>query len=242
MTTADIHALTGAYALDAVSGVERMEFERHLAECESCAQEVHELRETATRLGLAAAASPPPALKGRVLDQIRTVRQLPPETTVTPLRRRSFGQRFTAVAAGVAFLAAAGLGVVVVRQGQQLDDAQAQAAQMEAILRADDAQLLHLDNPDGGQVNVAVSQSQDQMLLLSRDLANPPDGRTYQLWTIEGEEDPRPMGFLEPNDGVVALAVSGFSGATVVAVTVEPDGGSDQPTANPVMAGELPQA
>lgn len=49
---ADVHALTGAYVLDAVSDVEHAEFERHLTRCETCAQEVAELRETATRLAL----------------------------------------------------------------------------------------------------------------------------------------------------------------------------------------------
>jgi anti-sigma-K factor RskA len=238
MTTADIHALTGAYALDAVSGVERLEFERHLAECESCAQEVHELRETATRLALAAAAPPPPALKSRVMDQIRTVRQLPPETTVTPLRRRSLALKLTSVAAAVFFAAAVGLGVVVYQQGQQLED-RVNAAQLEQILRADDAELLKLDNPGGGTVNVAVSRSEDRMLMLSEDLANPPDGRTYQVWTI-ADGTPRSMGFLEPTDGDTALAVSDFTGASVVAVTVEPDGGSPEPTTEPVMAEGLP--
>ncbi|MFL6126489.1 RskA family anti-sigma factor, partial [Actinophytocola sp.] len=112
MTSPDIHALTGAYALDAVAGVERADFERHLAECESCAQEVHELQETAARLALAATEIPPPHLKNQVMAQIRTVRQLPPDTTVVPLRRRSPAQRLTAVAAAVFLVAAAALGVV----------------------------------------------------------------------------------------------------------------------------------
>lgn len=241
MTSADIHALTGAYALDAVSGAERMDFERHLAECASCAQEVRELRETASRLALAATATPPPMLKNRVMDQIRTVRQLPPETTVVPLRRRSFTQRLTTVAAAVFFVAAAGLGVVVVQQNNQLGDARAQAALMERILSADDAALLKLDNPDGGTVNVAVSESQDRMLLLSDNLAAPPSGKTYQVWAIVGET-PRSMGFLEPSNGDASLEVSDFGGANTVAVTVEPSGGSQEPTLPPVMAAALPAA
>jgi anti-sigma-K factor RskA len=241
MTTADIHALTGAYALDAVSGVERLEFERHLAECESCAQEVHELRETATRLALAAAAPPPPALKSRVLDQIRTVRQLPPESTVTPLRRRSLALKLTTVAAAVFFVAAAGLGVLVYQQGQQLDDAQAQAAQMARILSADDAQLLSLENRGGGgdsTMKAAVSRSQDRMLMVSDNLASPPEGKTYQLWTLV-DESPRSMGLLEPSDGAIAMEVSGLGDAEAVAISVEPDGGSRTPT-DVVMVGALP--
>ncbi|EOD68417.1 zf-HC2 domain-containing protein, partial [Amycolatopsis vancoresmycina] len=60
--TAELHTLTGAYALDAVSDVERAEFERHLGACAACRQEVAELRATGARLGVAASADPPPSL------------------------------------------------------------------------------------------------------------------------------------------------------------------------------------
>ena len=36
----DIHALSGAYAVDALDDVERARFERHLANCEACRAEV----------------------------------------------------------------------------------------------------------------------------------------------------------------------------------------------------------
>jgi anti-sigma-K factor RskA len=244
MTSPDIHALTGAYALDAVSGVERVDFERHLAECESCAQEVRELRDTAAQLALAAAEPAPPALKNRVFNEIQTVRQLPPETTVVPLRRRSFTQRLTAVAAAVFFVAAAGLGVVVVRQNSQLDDANAQAAQLEQILSSPDAKLVTLEptenTPEGsGTMKVAFSASLDKMLLLSNDLASAPAGRTYQLWGIEGD-NPKSMGFVTPENGEVDLAVSGIGNADAVAISVEPSSGSKQPTRDAiVMTGAL---
>ena len=245
MTSADIHALTGAYALDAVSGVERLDFERHLAECEACAQEVLELQDTAARLALAATATPPPELRGRVLDQIRNVRQLPPETTVVPLHRRSFGQRLTTVAAAVFFVAAAGLGVVVVQQNSKLDDSNAQLAQMKDILSAPDAELVTLqDTPDeggNGTMNVAVSRSQDRMLFVSGDLASPQEGKTYQLWALVGET-PRSLGLLDdPTNGDVTQELSDFGDADQVAISVEPDGGSEQPT-DVVMIGELPTA
>ncbi|WP_239406275.1 zf-HC2 domain-containing protein, partial [Frankia sp. Cj3] len=40
----DIHALTGAYVLDAVDGDERAMVDEHLASCDVCAREVTELR------------------------------------------------------------------------------------------------------------------------------------------------------------------------------------------------------
>ena len=43
----DVHALSGAYAVDALDDIERAAFERHLAACAECRAEVASLRETA---------------------------------------------------------------------------------------------------------------------------------------------------------------------------------------------------
>lgn len=66
----DPHALAGAYALDALAAAGRARFERHLASCPTCPREVRGFTETAAVLGLAVAATPPPALKGRVLADV----------------------------------------------------------------------------------------------------------------------------------------------------------------------------
>jgi anti-sigma-K factor RskA len=65
-----LHALSGAYALDAVEPAERARFERHLRGCAACQAEVRGFAETAAALGRAAAATPPPSLKGRVLADV----------------------------------------------------------------------------------------------------------------------------------------------------------------------------
>ncbi|MBL0804656.1 zf-HC2 domain-containing protein, partial [Streptomyces albidoflavus] len=80
MTTAELHTLTGAYALHALPEEERAAFDRHLADCPACTTEVAELTATAARLGLAEAAVPPPAMKDQVLRRIGEVRQEPPRT------------------------------------------------------------------------------------------------------------------------------------------------------------------
>src|ERR1035438_7345783 len=62
----DMHVLTGSYVLDALSEVERADFERHLQRCPSCGAEVRGLRETAARLAMAKTARPPAQLEQRV--------------------------------------------------------------------------------------------------------------------------------------------------------------------------------
>ncbi|MFC4856491.1 anti-sigma factor [Actinophytocola glycyrrhizae] len=242
MTTADIHALTGAYALDAVSGAEREAFEQHLSECDSCAQEVRELRETATRLGLAAASDPPAELRARVLGQVRTVRQEPPRTTVTPLRRRDRGGlalRLTSVAAAVLFAAAVALGVIVVRQNDELDQTRARAAEMSEILRAGDARVVTVDKGEDGRMTVAMSRSANRMLLLTDGLPDPPAGKDFQVWTGHGGTMVS-AGVLDPSDGEALLEISDFGDADAIGVTLEPEGGSEEPTLPPVMEVPLP--
>lgn len=74
----DLHALAGAYALDALDGRELARFERHLRRCAACTDEVRAFAATAAALAFAVAAPPPPSLKGRVLaaiDALGTARE-----------------------------------------------------------------------------------------------------------------------------------------------------------------------
>jgi Anti-sigma-K factor rskA/Putative zinc-finger len=64
------HALAGPYALDALDAAERARFERHLRRCATCPADVRGFAAVAASLGLAAATTPPPALKGRVLADV----------------------------------------------------------------------------------------------------------------------------------------------------------------------------
>lgn len=76
--SADPHLLTGAYAADALSGTERLAFERHLHACPPCAEEARALRGVAARLGAAVASPAPAALWARVRAEVATTDQVPP--------------------------------------------------------------------------------------------------------------------------------------------------------------------
>ena len=82
----DLHVLTGSYVLDATSDTEREEFERHLQHCPACEAEVRGLRETAARLALACAVTPPARMEQRVLAATYRTRQLPPLSADRPRR------------------------------------------------------------------------------------------------------------------------------------------------------------
>lgn len=229
---ADVHALTGAYVLDAVSADERMVFERHLGDCDACRQEVTELQETASRLGAAAAMAPPPRLKSNVMTQIRNVRQLPPEAPVIPLRRpaSTWALRLTSAAAAVLLVVSGVLGVLLV-QSKSSTEVDTQTAAIASIVKAGDARVLNQGDASTGRITALMSVSADRMLLMSDDLANPPSGKTYQAWTIGAEI--KSAGLIEPVDGKASLEVEGIDVADAVGITIEPAGGSKQPSAPP---------
>jgi hypothetical protein len=93
----DLHILTGGYALDALTGPEREDFERHLPHCPSCEAEVRGLRETAARLAMAKTVKPPPRMQAHVLAATYQTRQLPPQAgdwPVLPHRRARISRLF----------------------------------------------------------------------------------------------------------------------------------------------------
>jgi Anti-sigma-K factor rskA len=132
----DLHALAGAYALDAIdSDSELTRFTRHLAHCQSCAAEVRGFREVATVMAFAASSEAPPAMRGQVLAAVARTRQLPPEirTHARPRGSRS-STRGTApwlpwmsgLAAAAAIAVAVFFGFTNSHTQQQLSAARAQ--------------------------------------------------------------------------------------------------------------------
>jgi len=237
--TSDIHALVGAYALDAVDDLERAAFDRHVAECASCRAELDELRETAARLADPAWSVPPPRLRTAVMAAIGRTRQLPPPApppaapAETPVGRR----RRRLVAAAAAVLLAAGTGVAVYGvQEQRVDEQRRQAAaaaQQEArvrsILAAPDLVVRTAPVIGGGKVTVASSQLRDAGVVLMGADAAPAGGEVYQLWTVRGRRATS-AGVLAVGQTTAVQVVDGLPGSDAVGVTAEPPGGSTAPT------------
>ncbi|MFB7091447.1 anti-sigma factor domain-containing protein [Streptomyces sp. NPDC056296] len=250
MRTEDLHSLTGAYALHALPDDERAAFERHLTDCGSCEQESMEFAAAAARLGLAATVSPGPVLKDRVLHRITTVRQVPPRGggTVERTRRvvpRARGLARWALAACVA--AAAGLGGTAAWQYERAQDAGDRAAQAQqraeelaGVLAAPDAASRTVRLADGASGTLVVSDRQDRAVFLASGMAEPPAGKVYQLW-FDDHGTMRSAGLMEPGRGSQAVLMEGdVDDAAGVGITVEPAGGSEQPTTTPIALMSMP--
>jgi anti-sigma-K factor RskA len=110
----DAHDLTAAYALDALDPDEAEAYERHLAQCEECREELAELNGTAASLAFGAVAPAPPArLRESILAAAAAER-----TNVVPLLRRRWVSRGLAIAAAAAACIAVGLGVSLSQSGK----------------------------------------------------------------------------------------------------------------------------
>jgi anti-sigma-K factor RskA len=236
--TPDVHMLTGAYAIDALDAFERRQFERHLAECPDCAREVGELRATAARLGAAVTEQPPDRLRRNVLRQIADTRQESPDAGRSATRRpRRLALRLTAAAAVVALAVAVAFGVIALNTQRELDATRAQNT-AAAILAAPDARSAAAGGAAGGTAIVTASRELNRAVLMVSGLPGLPPDRSYEAWLM-GQGNPRSVGLIS-NGPARLLVFGGLRGEAKFGVTVEPAGGSPQPTTTPVMLFDLP--
>ncbi|MFI1168795.1 anti-sigma factor domain-containing protein [Streptomyces sp. NPDC020801] len=238
MTTTDPHGLTGAYALHALPGDERAAFERHLADCDSCVRETAEFAATAARLALASSVPARPALREQVLHRITTVRQVPPGAAhLERVRHRVPGGRGPArwaLAACVA--AAAAFGGTAIWQHERAQDAQDRAVRAErqveelaGVLAAPDAKSRSA-RVAGGAGTLVVSAVRDRAVFVASRMPEPPRGKVYQLW-FDDAGRMRSAGLMNPGRTSQAVLMRGaVDGASGIGITVEPAGGSRQPT------------
>ncbi|WDZ85049.1 anti-sigma factor [Micromonospora cathayae] len=237
----DIHALAGAYVLDAVDDVERVAFGRHLAACETCAAEVAELREAAARLADPTWSVPPPRLRAEVLAAIRRTPQERPGRGVRSGRPGVGRWRRRAALAVAAGVLAAGAGAVTwTVQEQRVRDERASVTALEAereriraVLTAPDAVVRSQVTPGGGRVSVVVSAGRDEGVVTLGGLARPGTDRAYQLWLI-ADGAATSAGVLPAGSDAATVLVTGVRGKGAFGVTEEPAGGSRQPTATPL--------
>ncbi len=194
----DLHLLTGVYAVDALTGDELDEFEKHLEQCPTCAEEVRGLRETAARLGLATAIAPPPSMREQVLDATNRVRQLPPSgvrliTADGPRRRRRLSRRLPRPIAVTAMAAAiVALAVLQVGTRHQLQQAQSTNQTIASVLSASDARIQLGSSTVGGTVTAVISKHDREAVITASGMPTPSDARVYQLWVMQRGE--RPLG------------------------------------------------
>ncbi len=218
------------YALGALGPQEAAEVAAHLQSCASCLEEYKLLRPAVTAVGYAAEACedanagavPSPLLKARLMQQVRSQPRAGAGTAIW--------MRY-AVAACVALFVGAGLAdlALLARIGKEEARLSAQS-QTIADLAAGDSHRYPFAN---GQVLVHGTR----LYLAMRSLPAPPPGKVYQAWTLpKGSKRMAPSLTFQPdgNGEAILRLPEPAEAVTAVAVSVEPAGGSQQPTSKPV--------
>lgn len=258
-----LHTLSGAYALNALPEDERQAFEAHLEACVECSEETAELVATAAQLGGILREQPSERLRDAVMSAIADTPQEGSEPADRPASARaSSGQddherdanvvvlgappsprgvpRWVAwtgaAAAGIAAIAAVVLGVQLAEVNQELERAVASQSEIEELLAAPDVQTVSITGDDGSQARLIASPASGQAMLVAHGMARAPHAHVYEAWVIDGD-GPRSVGLFDADDqGRVSLLFEGeFVDAQAVGVTVEPEGGSPEPTTDPIM-------
>lgn len=260
---AALHELAAAYALGALDELERARFERALAASPRLQAEVDAFRETAASLGDAIPPVAPPAdLKDRLFARLDEVPQertsperTPPEPPQVPIERETFAEesvtrggpvdelaarrsrRRLAVAlssAAAVVLIAAGVVFGLNWPGPNGWGAQQQLAQLAS---AADSQSETIEVAGGGEVTLVWSEEHGRSAVRTNDLPDVGDGRTYELWYID-DSGATPAGTFDASGegGAWRILEGEFAPGVVVGITVEPAGGSEQPTTEPIAA------
>jgi anti-sigma-K factor RskA len=239
----ELHLLTGAYAVDALTGDELAEFERHLEQCAPCAGEVRGLRETTARLGMATAIEPPPWMREQVLAAAGRVRQLPPSgvrlmSADGPRRRRHLSRRLPRPIAVTAMAAAiVALAVLQIGTRHQLQQAQTKNQTIASVLSASDARIERSSSTVGGTVTAVISPHAAEAVITASGMPTPTGARVYQLW-VTSPAGARSVGLL-PGSSARATApvlAGDVQPGDQLAVTIEPAGGTKQPTTIPIVS------
>lgn len=255
LSRGDPHTLAGPYALDALSGQERARFARHLASCEACREESRGLQEASARLASLTAVVPPAPLRERVLAAAAGTRQLPPAGLAEPgppggphasLARRAalrpvLVPRLAVAIGGLLALLALALGSLTVSTQHRLRLDQARSGQIAEIMNAPDRTLMTARAAGGGSATAIMSHRARELVLTTAKLPALPHAMAYQVW-LDGPAGMRSAGMLPaPRRGMTApVIVAGLAAKDRVELTVEPGGGSRQPTGRPVLMLTLP--
>lgn len=218
----DIHDLVAAYAVDAVDNDERLAFEAHLDTCSQCRAELAELSFAVDHLAGADAVVPPAHLKDSVMSAI--------DDQPTSLDHHRRNRAATWVAGLVAVAAVIVVGVFVGTSGSSDSD------RIAEVLAAQDAMTVTLEG-DAGPSEFVYSVSVGAGVFYGSEMAAPPSGDVYQLWLID-DSTPLPESTFEPDDAD-GILIEGVQSGLIVAITIEPPGGSQLPTSDPVGAAEL---
>ncbi|MEX2245706.1 MAG: anti-sigma factor [Dehalococcoidia bacterium] len=246
MRCEDAAELLGAYALDALPPDEMAAVREHLAGCAKHQVQAAELRAVAARLpALTDPREAPGGLRARVLNAVArepqqaAARREAPRRVETARSRLSWwpsrGYAWGAMAA-VVFGAIAGLLAwnIILQTGDGGSDAQRLASLATSV------SAIEASGAPGSGAVIYVASEHKAIVVASGLERLDATQRTYQVWAVS-DAGAESLGLMQPEaDGHVSMVVPfDAERAGVLAITVEPAGGSPQPTSDPIYSAEI---
>ena len=227
------------YALGVAGDPERTEIREHLARgCEVCMQNLQRARELTSMLAATPdAAAPSPRLRRRIMASVGA-------------GEHRFGWApFLAGAMALALFAAFYFSS---RERQFANE----TVTLRDQLRRQDIELTRLNEAFAilggpGTIEAAFGQGpkgkvyvnpQRGVLMIASNLPPAPAGKIYEMWVIPKSGKPIPAGLFQSDASGAATHVQPgpvVADASIVAVTLEPQSGSPQPTTTPLLAATL---
>jgi anti-sigma-K factor RskA len=235
----DVHVLDllPDYAIGGLDAEEARLVEEHLLSCWICRAEAADFQDVLGQLSLAVpAVVPPPDLRDRLLQHVQTAR--PQQSIPIQGSKRSWIERLLPVWGLASFVLIIILGAFNLSLWQRLSHVEVLTSPggMRAV-------PLSSSNADSRATGfVLISADGDEGALVVDGLPPLGESQQYQLWLIRDEK--RTSGAVFSTDeksyGGTRVEVSGsLLEYSAVGITIEPFGGSPQPTGEKVLGGPL---
>src|SRR5436309_844318 len=220
-----------ALAIGALDADEARAVRAHVAGCQSCGAELRALEEAAFAVVATAERDVPDGLRTKIVERARRegVPRHAPSSPLFALFRRPAPH---AIPVTLAVL----LAVSLAAYAGARRDADRYASAIAGIAGARVVALAPTGEVAGvrGSLVIPATGAAPYLIL---DLPAAPSGKTWEAWVLRGET---PLAAGITNDrGVTTLVLTApLASGDGVAVTLEPSGGVDRVTGNPVLAGK----
>lgn len=253
MNEREFAELAAGHALHALSDADEQRYVQALAAYpEWTAIAADDVETVALLADAAASVAPPASIRSSLLAQIASTPQGPampapadehangvaPATASAPASARAskrWSRAIFALAASVVLIVGLGIGAAfLVPQLMR----PASVVALDQIESAPDAQQATVDLETGAQATAHWAESVGTVVLVTEGLEQLDDERTYELWFVRGDQ-PVSAGLFDTDAGAATALLEGeMHAGDVIAVTVEPSGGSPtgQPTSDPIIA------
>jgi anti-sigma-K factor RskA len=226
-----------AYVLGALPEQERRELEEYLAAHPERQAEIDELGNVASLLALSPPEQEPsPELRRSIMAVVEA--QRPPARTRSWLAGVKELLSVRNLALGAAALLVIGLFSWNMLLQGQVQDLQGQVASLQDSQQSRMVALAGTGAAQRAEAEVILLKDH-KAVLMAEDMPRVPENKTYQIWVIE-DDVPQPSGLFEADgDTVAAVVEKPLDEDDVIAITIEPNGGSQQPTTDPMLTAKL---